>query len=318
MGDFVLERGGRGIAARLEPAMRSLIFLIFLAATAQAQLQIVFDYSRDTQGFFTGANAGRQASLQAAGDYMSSIFSPTLLGAISPGGGNTWTAQFFAPGSDTTESAPNITIDLNTILIYAGAQDLGGSLGIGGPGGFSASGFGDWFEVIRHRGNGDFATGWGGALSFDTTTSWYFDNDITTIESFTGQYDFFSVAIHEIGHVLGLGASDSWDDFVNTGTNPSTFTGANASALFGGSVPLSDDDSHWAEDTMSVVFGTAIPQEAAMDPDIAEGTRKYFTALDVAGARDIGYAVIPEPAAWQFLLLAGAIALFWRQLRRAS
>ena len=42
-------------------------------------------------------------------------------------------------------------------------------------------------------------------------------------------------------------------------------------------VPLSADCGHWANNTQSVVYGTATAQEAAMDPDLLNGTRKRFT-----------------------------------------
>ena len=42
---------------------------------------------------------------------------------------------------------------------------------------------------------------------------------------------------------------------------------------------------------MSKVFGTNTAQEAAMDPEINAGTRKYLTALDAAALKDIGWSI---------------------------
>jgi hypothetical protein len=64
---------------------------------------------------------------------------------------------------------------------------------------------------------------------------------------------------------------------------------------YGGLVPLSADKSHWDEDTMSVVYGTATSQEAAMDPDLTVGTRKKLTDLDVAALTDLGWTVVAPP-----------------------
>jgi Matrixin len=294
--------------------MKRYLLVLFLAASAQAQLQFVFDYSLDSEGFFTDANSGRQACMQAAGDYVSSILSPTALSAINPTGPNTWSPTFTNPGTGSNASSPGFSITINTIYVYVGARSLGGGvLGSGGGGGFSASGSSAWFSEIRYRGNDPYDTGWGGSMAFDTGTSWYFDNDITSIESFPNQYDFFSVAVHELGHVLGLGTSPTWESMVNTATNPDVFTGAKSTTLFEGSVPLASGDAHWADNTMSTIFGTGVVQEAAMNPNIASNTRKYLTALDVAGLQDIGYTAVPEPA----ILSSGiALALALLGLRR--
>lgn len=270
---------------------------LLLVSVAQAQFTISFDYSYDTEEFFTGANAGRQTYLEAAGTYISTIFSPTALNAIVPTPGdaqpNTWSVNFSHPGDGSEQSIANPTYAANVYTIYAGGRALGGStLGVGGTGGFNASGYGSWFDDIRYRGNGTYSTGWGGSLSFDTATAWYFDSDIGTVEDFAGMFDFFSVAVHEIVHALGFGTGVSWTSLVSN----NTFVGAYATALTGENPDLADGDAHWAIGTVSTIYGTATTQEAAMDPDIAANQRKYITSLDVAGLQDIGYTAVPEPA----------------------
>lgn len=293
------------------------IFL-FVAATAQAQFSFVFDYSYDSENFFTGSNVGRQTYLEAAGTYISNILSPTSLNAITPTPGdaepNTWNATFTNPGSGSAESVANPTIAANVYRIYAGGRVLGGStLGLGGAGGFSSSGYGTWGDDLRYRGNGTFNTGWGGSLTFDTATSWYFDSDINTVEDFTGMYDFFSVAIHEIIHVLGFGTTNSWNNLVDNG-DPGEFNGTYATALFGSNPGLASGNGHWAIDTESKVFGTETVQEAAMDPNITSNSRKYITELDVAGLRDIGYSAVPEPST--AVLIFGVSVLTFSMLSR--
>ena len=108
--------------------------------------------------------------------------------------------------------------------------------------------------------------------------------------------DFFSVALHEIGHMLGIGTSDSWNNLIAG----SDFTGAASTSIFGGNVPLSDP-GHWADGTSGLVNGVA--KETAMDPSILQGTRKVFTDLDLAALSDVGWELtaVPVPAAvWLF------------------
>jgi hypothetical protein len=76
------------------------------------------------------------------------------------------------------------------------------------------------------------------------------------------------------------------------------FNGANAMSQNGGlPVPLSADLAHWVAGKQSVIYGTSTPQEAAMDPDILDGTRKRLTALDAAALKDVGWDVISPPGA---------------------
>lgn len=296
--------------------MKKLWFtFLLLASAAQAQFTVVFDYTYDTGEFFTGANSGRQTYLEAAGNYISNILGPTALNAITPTPGddfpNTWTAQFTHPGDGTAQGVVNPTYAANVYTIYAGGRELGGStLGVGGTGGFNAEGYGNWFDDIRYRGNGTYSTGWGGSLSFDTSTSWYFDDDFTTVEDFSGMFDFFSVAVHEIMHALGFGTGSSWNALVDDGT----FTGAYASALAGENPALASGNGHWANGTMSTVYDTETAQEVIMDPDIAANQRKYLTDLDVAGLQDIGYTAVPEPST--IALLFGVAAMSVAMARR--
>ncbi len=107
------------------------------------------------------------------------------------------------------------------------------------------------------------------------------------MESFSGE-DFYSIAIHEIGHVMGfLDSATAFHSNVTKISGASYFTGAQAEALYGGPVPLSSEKSHWKDGTLYN------GQELSMDPTIANGTRKTFTELDWAALEDIGYHVEP-------------------------
>ncbi|WP_317704651.1 peptidase M10A and M12B matrixin and adamalysin [Methylomarinovum caldicuralii] len=167
----------------------------------------------------------------------------------------------------------------DTVTIYLGARDLGsGILGQGGP---------SWFEgnnPPRTASSNEFEPALGVITFNNAFNNWYIDNDPSTTESFSG-YDFYSVALHEIGHVMGIGTAPSWNAQIQNGR----FTGTQAVNVYGGNVPLTSDGGHWAEGTQSTANGQT--QEAAMDPTIANGQRKQLTDLDWAALDDIGWNV---------------------------
>ena len=271
--------------------------------------------------FFSGVNIGRRNILESAGNFFSSLITDNLA-AITPGGGNTWSAEFFHPSASGTVTIPNLVVPGNTLTVFVGAKNLGASLGQGGPGGFSVSGTTAWIDTVVGRGQPgalgspatqtDFAP-WGGMLTFNSQETSYFDSDPTTLETFPGQSDFYSVALHELAHILGYGNAYSWGNLISGGN----FMGNASVAAFGGLVPLDSAGNHWADGLTSTVYGTSVMQEAAMTPALLVGTRKHFTTLDMAGLQDIGWQVIPEPATW-ILFLAGACLLVWCRRARAG
>ncbi|MCP4509771.1 MAG: matrixin family metalloprotease, partial [Fuerstiella sp.] len=190
----------------------------------------------------------------------------------------------------------DLTIPADTVVVYVGGRDLPAGLGEGGLGGFQSSGSPAFNDTLQTRGESgvdtqgmndtDFSL-WGGAISFDSRITWNFSLNPPSV----GQNDFFSVALHEMGHVLGLGTADSYRNQIN-GSNQ--FTGTEAVAAFGGPVPMNSDSfgnpdsGHWASNTLSTLPGTTTIQEAAMDPDVTTGSRKLLTILDWAGLDDLG------------------------------
>ena len=291
---------------------------LVLASTqsGRAQVNITFDYTYDTHGFFSGANNIARTDLEAAASSLQSRLADSL-SAITPGGGNSWSSTFMNPETGGQQTVANSSIAANTLVVYVGARSLSSSeLALAGFGGFSAPGIQPWLDTVSKRGqtgapNTDFGP-WGGSISFSSTVSWYFDPDPSTVDVPAGQNDFYSVALHELGHVLGIGGATSWDKLI-TG---SQFTGAGAMALYGGPVPVTADHGHWADGMMSTIPGTSTLQEPAMDPTITVGTRKYFTDLDFAGLSGIGWEVTPVPEPEQFALVAGLGLLGFAVCRR--
>lgn len=285
----------------MNKTLKILIISLFGIGGQQAHASIAFnfDYTYDNNNFFD--TVAKKAALEVAGSYFSNRINDTF-GAITSSGGNQFDAGFFHPATGAYSLyETGFSVGADTITIFAGGRDLPGTtLGVGGPGGWSASGSAAFFSSINRGQVGvgvtDFAP-WGGSLSFDTAVNWYFDDDVSTVDVGAGQNDFYSVAIHELGHLLGLGLSDSWNNQVSGGE----FTGANSVlANSGNNIVLNPGGDHWAEGTLSLVDG--LSQEASMDPTVTVGDRKYFTDLDVAALRDVGWEVttVPVPAAVYF------------------
>ncbi len=257
------------------------------AAPTAGPLSIRLDYSMDSSGFF--ASQERRNSLQFAANSIISKFSDQLT-AIQPTAVNQWTAKFLNPSNGAQDTRSNLSIAANEILVFAGARALSpGDLAKGEKGGFTASSTSQAFiDTVKGRGQlgalastaTDFGP-WGGTISFSSTTNFHFG--LTTEGLDANEFDFVSVASHELLHVLGFGLANSWSAKVAGG-----FTGPNSVAVSGKSpVPL-NDASHWASGT------TSNGQIALMTPESTNGQRKLPTRLDFAGMQDIGWQFISQ------------------------
>ena len=263
-----------------------------------AAFNIQFDYSFDSNGFFDVGSAERNR-LEDAATFFEEIIVDDLNG-ITPGGNNGWTATFANPSFDVfgfnpidpntfpAVSVSDLVVQPDTIVVYVGSQNINtGALGEAAPGGFSIGGGADpgWSSNISVRGEAgsttdpgatDFAP-WGGSLSINNTINWDLTPDASG--SNASAYHLYSVLLHELGHVLGIGTADSWDE-----------------------------GQHLVPGTMSVVYGTDDPQEAAMDPDLGIMETKFFTDVDVAALEAVGWEIaplpVPEPSASLLALFA--------------
>ncbi len=260
-------------------------------------LRAKIDYSLDTSNFFNTAE--KRATLQNAIDSVLGRFSDTLE-SIVPSGSNTWTASLTNPTTGNPLLRDNLSIAANEILIFVGARDLpGNQVGFGGPGGFGAGGSIAWINTVTARGQAGALSNpatdtslWGGQLSFDTLAKWHFGESTTGLDP--DETDFYSVAVHEISHMLGFGTKNpdilkinAWERFL-VGNQ---FAGPLAKSQYelGGNIPLESDQSHWINGTTDNGF------ETLMDPSIAKGTRKLLAPLDLAAFGDLGWQrIIPS------------------------
>jgi hypothetical protein len=286
-------------------------------------INIVVDYTYDTSRFFgagnpAGQGAAARASIEAAASFYSGILADTFSAVAEPPDffgtqGSVswdWTLVFRHPGTGSQVQLEDQVLPENVYRMYVGGRDLGGTrLGEGGTGGpsYAVSPTGlfspaehaqitqttnNFIAAVTTRGEPSGFASWGGYISFDhdAATSWHFNH---TTPPTPGANDFYSVALHEMAHALGIGSSSQWTNLA-TGSH---FAGPAAAAAYGGPPPLeafsptNPTPSHWASGTMSRVLGTNTQQEALMDPQITQGTRKLVTALDAGALADIGWSV---------------------------
>ncbi|MBD2004348.1 MULTISPECIES: matrixin family metalloprotease [Cyanophyceae] len=243
--------------------------------TSTRSFNIQFDYSFDTNGFFTSS---RRAVLEAAASIWENIIQDEF--ANVPTGTN---LHILNPQTNALVDFSS-TYEIDDLAVFVGARNIDGAGGTLAEGGSSAWYYRGSSLDTRYNSSDNFEP-WTGAISFDYSESWFFDatsntsNDIPVESS-----DFLSVAVHELGHVLGISYNrKAFQNLVSGGY----FIGANAKALNGGNpIPLSSDLSHVQDG-----FSIGNMGEAAMDPSITRGTRKLPNNLDIALLDDIGYQV---------------------------
>ncbi|MFK7911515.1 MAG: hypothetical protein AB8F34_13085 [Akkermansiaceae bacterium] len=139
--------------------------------------------------------------------------------------------------------------------------------------------------------------------------SWHYDAYSPVA---AGKTDLYSVALHEMMHVLGAGTSRTWNNLAN-GTQ---WLGSEASMVAGTSQILSSDGAHLQSGFQSIRISDGQLQEALLAPSITPGIRKELTEIDVAILTDLGYMVtVPEPSGVFLLGVAGILGLTMRTRR---
>lgn len=232
---------------------------------------ISFDYRFDSTGFFDDPD--RRAALEAAAaiwearikDEFDDIPAGTVFTIDDPSASGT--------GREIVLDGP-----IDDLLIFVGAQSLGGPLAVGGYDGTDAVG-----DVHGRRIRDDFRTGattdfepWVGTITYDPAVDFSFDIDGPV----QGRSDFIGVTLHELAHVFGVGTAPLFKSIGSGGQ----FDGVNALAVNGGvPIPLQTGLGH-VEDRFA-------DDDVLMDPTQTVGTRSLPGDVDFALLADIGYEI---------------------------
>ena len=286
--------------------LRVIVLSFILSAKfANAAIDIIFDYSYDTANYF--GDEQRYVMEQVAYVFESRItssFTSTNLAdyptanPINPRytftNPTTGGSASVVPGATTSEN--NVIGEANELVIFLGARSRGvNPLADATPGGMAIDGIfpGDtWYAAVQSK---DTSTNFEprmGASSVNTDANFYYDTDLTTHADAvsSGKTDFYSVMVHEIGHIMGFTSSNA---FANYSSGNTSWTGANARAEYNNqNVPL-NGNPHWGSSLTQGNVNCAC--HPSMQPSISSNKRTSFSALDFALLKDVGYTISATP-----------------------
>jgi hypothetical protein len=178
-----------------------------------------------------------------------------------------------------------VSYPIDDLVIFVGMTDLDPNSSILGSAYRSFTNQGASAELaatLSQRYNGNPYQPWVGTICFYNQVSYFADTTMDTANDIPAtQFDIYSVALHEMGHILGIGGTDTFTAMVSN----ATFTGTHSVALYGGPVPLTSDGKHISK---SVTFDGRL---TVMDESDGAGKRSLLTRLDLSMLEDLGYTI---------------------------
>lgn len=291
-------------------------------------LEIELRYDLDVDGFFD--QPGAREAMRAVADFYEELIvdeleaiDPSTFPTPSNFPARAWHPTYLEPAQNMSTvripGARNMIVPANTIIVYPGGRRLV-SAGLGGPGGFTdASGEAppfNWSNQLfsRNEPGGlrinssqrfntptDYAP-WGGVVFFDENLLWNFS--LTDSEANSG-LDFVSIALHEMGHVLGFGQVGTptfrWPHLVQNRTYIGELGNESNAEPDSNLAPgLTSAQNHWSDNTpLSHTLEGFGQRHGALQRPImvaisrAETTGQFavLTDLDLAALQDIGWEI---------------------------
>ncbi|BAU67378.1 hypothetical protein STA3757_47950 [Stanieria sp. NIES-3757] len=265
-------------------------------------MKIKFDYRFDTEGFFN--NSQKKAALEKAGAIWSSLLKDDFQ-AIPVG------VEFTVTNPTTRNGTLEKIVlkqEIDDLLIFVVTNNFGnqsnqltttGILGEAKVDGFDLQG--DIFQrriSNNFRGQGAVTNfePWTGTMTFNNKIDWDFNLNNPNPQ----KIDFISVALHEIGHILGFGTSAIFNKIGADGK----FDGVNALAVNQGKpIPLEPNLNHVKE---------GFNQNTVLLDPLNNPGRNLPTRIDLALLADIGYQIegfIPQGTT-PFLATNGSEIIF--------
>ena len=233
-----------------------------------AGFTIELDYRFDASGFCTPA-------IRQALEYAASIWEQPINDEFQD------VESGISLNIENPESGTNEQISLgrpiDDLLVFVGSRsDLGPS--VLARGGYQS---GSTASVFSSRLTSSDFEPFIGYIFFDRSDSWFVDTSPETeVDIPFNSIDFISVAIHEIGHALGM-----------TDNSPAPVTNGGLSGYnclqSNGGIPIPYSSSGHFEEG----FGN---NTTVMDPITAAGRRTYPSKYDLAWLSDIGYEITPS------------------------